>query len=252
MALKVSLRRLEDLLSYALADRNKAFIAPARYVFGEKQVVFKQTTQDKLIAVWATFDPKFFEEYEPIGDLIVMPNNLIAVLRDHFPHSPTITIRKTGDKLILESEIAKYEEPLLGVSIDDIEADTKTYEEVIYPIREGFDLKALFTIDLSVFKKAKKKWELIRFYIKKDSIDYSVELGAGKITYHLMAKPVLSPSKEYNFAVRPELMQMFAKVLPATVQFGIVASDEEVGVVVISVKTDTYHINYWMIPEVGT
>lgn len=251
MPVKIAMKRLVDLMSFALAERSRALISPALYDFREDGVLFKQATQDKMLATWSRISKDFFEEYEPIGELMVAPSSIIAIIRDHFTHSPTLTLEKTEDKLVIRSEISRYEEPLLATDVERLEGvETRSYEDLVYPVREGYDLKALYNIDLSPFRKAKKSWELVRFEIGPEGVTYELDLGAGKLKNKLLVKPLIKPKNTYKLALPPDFLAMLSKVLSGPVRLGLVASDNEPGLLVFHTKTDLYVLNYWRIPEV--
>lgn len=252
MAVKLSQAKLKFMLQAPLASRTSSYIDPVLYKFTDSGVLVRQTSTDRIVAILATFKKEFFADYEPLGDIVVSPPELIAVLSDYFV-ARDVSISATETELILKSDDAEYKTVALQASsqmeVSLFEMKFKDVEGVLVLDKEEIDVVGVYQIDLSTIKKLKKSWDAVRLNASGNTVTFTVDTGAGKLTRSLLAKTIKPVDEPLSVAHPIYPLVLISKFVPSVVKIVFTKTTEgEPGPTSIGLATEEYSLTYWLAP----
>lgn len=251
MSVKLSQAKLKYMFQAPLASRTSSYIDPVLYKFTDGGVLVRQSSTDRIVALLATFKKEFFANYEPLGDIVVSPPELIAVLSDYFV-ARDIAISATETELILKSDDAEYKTALQTTSQIEVplfDTKTKDIEGVLVIDKEEITPVGVYQVDLSTIKKLKKSWDTVRLNANGGTVSFTVETGTGKLTRNLVTRPVKVVEEALSVSHPIYPLVLISKFVPSVVKIVFTKTSEgDPGPTSIGVVTEEYSITYWLAP----
>ena len=242
--------RFQRFLELALASRGKSYINPLRISFRQDGAYFEQTNESHTIAILGVVRPDFFQEYSPIGDIIIDVDVLYEVVSDHFKKEVDVSLSVEDGKLLVESSSVRYRADLLSADIPEVDkSNIRRRDGVIYIETDNHKLRYIYRTDATVFKDLKKKWEIVGFRASDKGLVMLIDTQQGHIERSLPVRKEYSNwDGEISFKLPVEVLQRIGKAYEH-VYISVSASDDgEPAPVGFQTRTEQYDVGLLLLP----